>query len=126
MIASATVFFEVASGQGELGRDIVRAMSRLETLRRIAAQRPTDPFPQYGLALELRSEGKLDEAIEVFTALRTNAPDYVPQYLMHGQVLIALERKDDAKAVLTEGLAVAQKKGDGHAAGEIEGALAEL
>jgi predicted Zn-dependent protease len=101
-------------------------MSRLEILRRIAAQRPSDPFPQYGLALELRSEGKLDEALVVFAALRTTAPDYVPQYLMHGQILVALERRDEAKAIFTEGLGVARTKGDGHAAGEIEAALAEI
>lgn len=101
-------------------------MSRLETLRRIAAQRPNDPFPQYGLAMELRSAGKLDEALEVFTHLRANAPDYVPQYLMHGQILIGLDRKADAKAVLEAGIEMAKKKGDAHAASELDAALADL
>ena len=101
-------------------------MSRLETLRRIAAQRPDDPFPQYGLAMELRSEGKPDEALEIFARLRASAPDYVPQYLMHGQVLAGLERKAEAKAVLEAGIEVAKKKGDGHAASELQDALADL
>ena len=101
-------------------------MSRLDTLRRIAAQRPDDPFPQYGLAMELRSEGHLDEALGIFAKLRTAAPDYVPQYLMHGQILVGLSRKDEARSVMEEGRLVAARKGDGHAASELASALAEL
>jgi predicted Zn-dependent protease len=101
-------------------------MSRLDTLRRIAAQKPTDPFPQYGLAMELRSQGLFDEALAIFTTLRTSAPDYVPQYLMHGQVLVQQGRVEDAREVMNAGVAAAQKKGDAHALSELQGALAEL
>ena len=101
-------------------------MSRLETLRRIVAQRPTDPFPRYGLAMELRNTGAHDEALTVFTELEASAPDYVPQYLMRAQLLIELGRKDEARAVLERGLAAATKKSDAHAAGELRTALAEL
>ena len=100
--------------------------SRLDTLRRIAAQRPTDPFPRYGLAMELRRTGALDEAVTAFVELEQSAPDYVPQYLMHGQVLIALERKSDARAVMERGAIAAAKKGDAHASSELRGALEEL
>ena len=101
-------------------------MSRIETLRRIAAQRPDDPFPQYGLAMELRQSGAHDEALAAFDALAARAPDYVPQYLMHGQLLAELGRAAEARAVLERGLAVAAKKGDGHAASELASALAAL
>jgi len=101
-------------------------MSRLETLRRIAAQRPDDPFPAYGLAMELRRTGANDEALAAFAALEARVPDYVPQYLMHGQLLAELGRTDDARAVMTRGQAAAAKKGDAHAAGELAGAIAEL
>lgn len=98
-------------------------MSRLQTLRRIAAQRPSDPFPRYGLAMELRREGQLDDAIAAFAELEASAPDYVPQYLMHGQILLELERKDDARQVMERGLGVANRKGDAHAASELRGAI---
>ena len=101
-------------------------MSRLETLRRIADQRPTDPFPRYGLAMELRNTGALDEAVAAFQSLEGSAPDYVPQYLMHGQLLVQLGRKADAIAVMERGAVVAAKKGDSHASSELRGALAEL
>ena len=101
-------------------------MSRLETLRRIAAQRPDDPFPRYGVAMELRRDGQLAEAVAAFEVLEASAPDYVPQYLMHGQVLLELERSADARQVMERGLAVAVKKGDGHAASELKGAIEAL
>jgi predicted Zn-dependent protease len=100
--------------------------SRLETLRRIAAQRPDDPFPQYGLAMELRRAGQGDEALAAFAALEARAPDYVPQYLMHGQLLVELGRGPEARAVLERGRAAAARKGDAHAASEIATALADL
>jgi predicted Zn-dependent protease len=102
------------------------AMSRLETLRRIATQRPDDPFPQYGLAMELRRSGAHDEALGAFAALEQRAPDYVPQYLMHGQLLGELGRKDEARAVLERGQHAAAKKGDAHAASELASALEDL
>jgi Flp pilus assembly protein TadD len=101
-------------------------MSRLETLRRIAAQRPTDPFPRYGLAMELKQQGQLEEAVTVFRELQASTADYVPQYLMHGQLLTQLGREAEARRVLSDGLAVATQKGDGHAASELQSALAEL
>lgn len=101
-------------------------MSRLETLRRIAAQRPADPFPRYGLAMELRNSGAHDEALATFAELERTAPDYVPQYLMHGQLLVELGRKDDARQVFERGALKAAQKGDGHASSELASALADL
>jgi predicted Zn-dependent protease len=101
-------------------------MSRLETLRRIAAQRPTDPFPRYGLAMELRNTGAHEEALSVFGELEAASPDYVPQYLMHGQLLVELGRKDEARAVIERGIAAATRASNGHAEGELRAALAEL
>jgi hypothetical protein len=100
--------------------------TRLETLRRIAAQRPSDPFPRYGLAMELRRVGELEQAANAFAELEATAPDYVPGYLMHGQVLVALGRKDAARGVMERGRVVAAKKGDAHAGSELASALSEL
>jgi hypothetical protein len=45
---------------------------------------------------------------------------------MCGQVLIAQGKKDDARTWLEAGIAVAKKKGDAHAAGELQDALSAL
>ena len=90
------------------------------------AQRPGDPFPHYGLALEYKNAGRLAEADETFAALMEKHPTYTAAYLHAGNNLVALGRTDDARAVYTRGIEACIKGGDAHARGEIEGALAAL
>jgi len=101
-------------------------MSRLEAIKKIVEQTPNDPFPRYGLAMELKNLGQRDEAHAAFEELERRNPDYVAQYLMHANVLSELKRIEEAKAVLTRGIAVAQKAGNGHALGEMQQALDAL
>jgi len=100
--------------------------SRLEVIQKIVAERPSDPFPRYGLAMELKNLGKLDEAHAAFDELERLFPDYVAQYLMHFNLLIQLQQPAQAKAVLERGIPVAQRAGNGHALGELQGALDAL
>ena len=95
-------------------------------LKEFMAQRPTDPFPSYGLALEYKNQGRLDEAEAQFAQLLAAFPDYVAGYLHAGNVLVALGRRDEAAQVYRTGIAASTRKGDGHARGELEGALASL
>ena len=97
-----------------------------DALRKFVALTPNDPFPRYGLAMALRNAGRADEARVEFGELEQRFPDYVPQYLMHAQLLIDQAKRSEARAVLTRGLAAAQRKGDGHAASELQGALEGL
>ena len=85
-----------------------------------------DPFVWYGLAMEFRSLERHEEALATFEALRARTPDYVPMYLMCGQMLESMGRADDARTWLTSGVLAAQKKGDSHAASELESALQAL
>jgi tetratricopeptide (TPR) repeat protein len=85
-----------------------------------------NPFAWYGLAMEYRALSRHEEALAVFEGLRGRAPDYVPMYLMCGQMLEQMGRIADAKMWLATGLEEARKKGDAHAAGELEGALGAL
>ena len=101
-------------------------MSRIEAIRKIVAQSPNDPFPRYGLAMELKNAGQHDEAHATFVELEQRHPDYVPQYLMHANLLTAMKRAADARGVLERGIAAATKKRDQHALGELTGALEAL
>ena len=56
-------------------------------------------------------------------ALIAAHPGYVASYQMLGQTLIRLDREDDAKIVLRNGVAAARKAGNAHAEGEIQGLL---
>ena len=101
-------------------------LPRIDMIRKIIETTPNDPFPRYGYAMELKTLGRLDEAVAAFTEMEQRFPDYVAQYLMHHNVLVALRRKPDAKGVCERGLAAAARKGDGHAQGELQQALDAL
>jgi tetratricopeptide (TPR) repeat protein len=101
-------------------------MDRIASFRSFIARSPSDPFPRYGLAMELKSSGDIDAAIGEFATLMERFPDYVPTYLMAGNTLAEHGRHADARAAYERGIAAAQKKGDSHALGELEAALAQL
>lgn len=101
------------------------ALDRAATFRTFIARNPGDPFPRYGLAMELKSRGDLPGAAAAFDELIAAFPDYVPSYLMAAGVLGELGRKDDAVAALRRGVEVATARGDGHARKELEAALVE-
>jgi predicted Zn-dependent protease len=102
------------------------ASKRLAFLEKVTEGGSTDPFAWYGLALEYRNLERYDEALQTFTTLRTNKPEYVPMYLMCGQMLEKVGRVDNAREWLEAGVAAATKAGESHALGELEGALAAL
>jgi hypothetical protein len=99
---------------------------RLEFLLKMTASGASDPFPWYGLALEYRGLERYDEALATFERLRAISPHYVPMYLMCGQMLEKMNRKDDARVWLSQGIAAARAKGDAHALSELEAALGAL
>lgn len=99
---------------------------RLMFLEQHVAAGGADAFAYYGLGMEYRKEGRLDEAVATFAKLRDKDPDYVPVYLMAGQALIDAGKPADARSWLEAGIAAASRKSDGHALGELESALASL
>ena len=101
-------------------------MDRLASFRSFISRSPSDPFPRYGLAMEHKSRGELADAWTVFEELLAKFPDYVPTYLMAGGTLVALDRKAEAADIYRKGIEVATRRGDQHARGELESALAEL
>jgi predicted Zn-dependent protease len=98
---------------------------RLAYLEKITSAGSNDPFAWYGLALEYKTLGRVDDALRTFEALRAKSPDYVAMYLMCGQMLMDAER-DGARAWLEAGIEVAKAKRDTHALGELEAALDSL
>ncbi len=101
-------------------------MDRIATFRTFISRTPTDPFPRYGLAMELKTQGQLAEAWAAFEELIVQFPDYVATYLQAGGTLVALGRKDDAAGIYRKGIEVATTRGDQHARRELEGALLEI
>jgi len=100
--------------------------SRLQQLRELLKEDPTDPFLNYGIAMELLGIGDDAGAAHEFRELTRKDPNYVPSYLMLGQTLHRLGRIDEAVAVLRDGVIVAKRVGNEHALSEMQALLAIL
>ena len=98
---------------------------RLEMLQSLT-EKSTDPFAWYALAMEYAKLERSQEALATYAKLRSLHPDYVPMYLMAGQLLIQLDQRAAAAEWLRAGIGVAREKGDAHALAELETALAAL
>ena len=99
---------------------------RLEVIEKMLASGKADAFTRYAYAMELKSLGRLDEALKAFEQLRTVDEKYVAQYLMAGGVADQLGKKDDARRWFEQGIERARAAGDGHAVSELQQALAQL
>jgi predicted Zn-dependent protease len=100
--------------------------NRLEMLLEFSRSKPDEPFPQYGLAIEYKNLGRLDDAARTFAELLARHPGYTAAYLHAGNVLLELGRKTDARATYEAGIAACRQKGDAHALGELQAALDAL
>lgn len=98
---------------------------RIESLRQLA-EKKQKPLHWYGLGMELRAAGRLEEAIAVFRKVHGLDADYVPAYFMRAQVHEELGQLDDARAALDDGIAIAVRVDDEHAAGEMRSMLDTL
>jgi predicted Zn-dependent protease len=99
------------------------ASKRLQMLEKMIAAGTRDPFVRYARALELRGQGELETALAALDEVRALHPDYVPTFLMAGQIAIELERVEDARAWLSSGVHAATAAGDEHARSELQSAL---
>jgi predicted Zn-dependent protease len=101
-------------------------MDRIAALNEILAEHPNDGFARYGLAMEYSKAGQVDRAMEEFGKLLTANPDYTVGYFMAAQMLAAADRMDEAKKMLTDGIASARRTGNTHAQSEMTAMMEEL
>lgn len=97
---------------------------RLEMLEKLTGSGAGDAFAFYALALEYRKEGRIDDAVATFSTLKGRDAGYLPMYLMAGQMLVEVERPEQARTWLEAGLELARARGDNKTAGELESELA--
>jgi predicted Zn-dependent protease len=98
---------------------------RLEMLEKMTSAGQADAFAWYGLAMEYRKAGRASAALEAFESLREKDANYLPQYLMAGQLLIELGQNTSAADWLRAGIVLAERSGDTKTLGELEQALSE-
>jgi predicted Zn-dependent protease len=110
----------------EAARLVSHTMDRIAMLNEILTENPKDAFARYGLAMEYSKQGDFDRALAEFSILLETHPEYTAGYFMAAQTLVRAERVNDAKKMLTDGIASARRTGNLHAQSEMEAMLAEL
>ena len=96
-------------------------------LEQSLAEDPADTFLRYGLAVQCLREGDVAEGRTRLRALIADHPDdQVPAYQQLGQSFAESGETDAAQEALKAGIAMAQKRGDWHAAAEMEQLLQTL
>lgn len=98
-------------------------MSRLSQLQQMLIDDPSDPFLHYALAMEHMKLGETEGALRQFTAMNAQFPDHVAAWHQRGRLLADSGETELAREVLQQGISVAQRAGDGHAAGEMQSLL---
>ncbi len=100
--------------------------TRREKIEAMLADDPTDTFLRYSLAMELDKEGEHDPSLTKLDELTKDPVPYVPAYFMAAQQLTRLDRVNEARTYLRDGIEQARAQGDSHAAGEMSEFLASL
>ena len=100
--------------------------TRRQMFEEFVSKKPDDAFSRYGLAMECMNSGDTAAADAHFRALLERNADYIPAYLMYGQLLARESRPGEAKQTLSSGIAAATKNGDQHARSEMETLLNDL
>ncbi len=100
--------------------------TRREQLEALLADDPHDAFLRYGLALELEKGAEHEASLQILSGLTRDEPPYVPAFFMAAQQLAGLERTNEARTFLRNGIEAARRQGNAHAAGEMSEFLAQL
>jgi tetratricopeptide (TPR) repeat protein len=99
------------------------ASTRLEILKSMVEQNPTDNFARYGLAMEYRNTGDRVQALAAFRELIAVNPDYGAAYFHGGQTCEQMGRTEEARELYQQGIAATTRTGDGHTRSELQVAL---
>ncbi len=99
---------------------------RLAKLNQLLAKTPDDPFLLYAIALEHKKSGNLAEALRQLQLTLQKDPAYIAAYLQMGQTHVQAGDIAAGRLAFTDGIAAARKKGDTHAASEMEQMLGML
>jgi len=101
-------------------------MDKIASLKEILALDQKNSFARYGIAMELANRGETEAALDEYSRLLANDPDYTAGYFMSAQTLSAAGRKQEAIERLKAGISCAARAGNRHAISEMQAMLDEL
>ena len=101
--------------------------TRLDKIQAMLQDDPRDSFLRYTLAMEYRKQDENEKSLELLTELANQEePRYVAAFFMAAQQLVELERLEEARTFLRDGIDEARRQGNQHAAAEMSELLSEI
>lgn len=100
-------------------------MSRIKELETMLEKNPDDPFINYALAREYETQSSTIQAILMYEYLVNQHPNYIATYYHYAKLLYHAGNRNQALALLHQGIEWGMKEKDLHAVGEMKGLLAE-
>lgn len=100
--------------------------SRIDSLRKLAEERPDDPRPRFGLALEFERAGRWEEMIAELRAYLARTDDEGNAYGRLGHALRELGRDDEAREAYRRGIEAANRHSHPTMAMEFEEVLDDM
>lgn len=101
-------------------------IARVEKLKLMLQEHPTDSFLLFALGLEMIKVGESNEAESLFRKIISNDPDYCGVYYHLGKLLEKLDRVDEALQIYDLGMLVCKKLNEQHNYNELRSALDNL
>lgn len=101
-------------------------LSRRQKIESMLAEEPNDVFLRYGLALEHVNDQEFEQALVLLQQLCVGTPPYVPAYFRCAQIMADLNRIEEARTFLRDGIEAARSQGDLHSAAEMSEMLSDL
>lgn len=99
---------------------------RLEKLKNFLSENPDDSFLKFAIAKEYEKMSNHDLAAQFYDAIINDEPDYVGVYYHRAKLFETLGKSDLAINTYKQGLEVAKKLKDFHAASELNTALMNI
>ena len=100
--------------------------SRIEQFTALVARQPDNELFRFSLAQALAAEGRTNEAVEHYAFCAGRKADWMMPRILLGKVLLRLGRRDEARPVLSEALALAVAQHHEDPERELRALLAEL
>lgn len=100
--------------------------SRIEQIKTFLKDSPDDAFLNYALAIEYLGINETDMAKAIFEKLIKIMPDYSATYYHYGKLTLKEGNPELATQIFEQGIKVADKNKELHAAAELRSALNEL
>jgi Tfp pilus assembly protein PilF len=99
---------------------------RLESLLKFLELEPDDTFTKYAIALEYISRKNYTEAIIQLESIINTDIDYLAAYQQLGQIFAITNNKTKAVEIYKQGVEVALKSGDKHAASNLKSLIDQI